>query len=98
MMDDHNPQSLADYLAQLIKDRKQLAAFPNVFVHVERLLDNGENIYRVLSMTFLIYISRCYFSLSFRNYFINLPLHEDLCRRELEAGFYNRWIHKYRLK
>ena len=37
-----SPQSIADYLAQLLKDRKQLAAFPNVFVHVERLLDEGE--------------------------------------------------------
>lgn len=35
-------QSIADYLAQLLKDRKQLAAFPNVFIHVERLLDEGE--------------------------------------------------------
>lgn len=35
-------QSIADYLAQLLKDRKQLAAFPTVFVHVERLLDEGE--------------------------------------------------------
>lgn len=34
-------QSIADYLAQLLKDRKQLAAFPNVFIHVERLLDEG---------------------------------------------------------
>lgn len=35
-------QSIADYLAQLLKDRKQLAAFPNVFTHVERLLDEGK--------------------------------------------------------
>lgn len=35
-------QSIADYLAQLLKDRKQLAAFPNVFIHVERLLDEGK--------------------------------------------------------
>lgn len=34
-------QSIADYLAQLLKDRKQLAAFPAVFTHVERLLDEG---------------------------------------------------------
>lgn len=34
-------QSIADYLAQLLKDRKQLAAFPTVFTHVERLLDEG---------------------------------------------------------
>lgn len=31
----------ADYLAQLLKDRKQLSAFPNVFHHVERLIDDG---------------------------------------------------------
>lgn len=36
-------QSIADYLAQLLKDRKQLAAFPNVFNHIERLLDEGNN-------------------------------------------------------
>lgn len=35
-------QSIADYLAQLLKDRKQLAAFPNVFLHVERLIDEGK--------------------------------------------------------
>lgn len=37
-------QSIADYLSQLLKDRKQLAAFPNVFIHVERLLDEGEKL------------------------------------------------------
>ncbi|KAI1308654.1 Uncharacterized protein HDE_00405 [Halotydeus destructor] len=42
----------ADHLAQLIKDRKQLAAFPNVFMHVERLLD--EEISRVRSSLFQI--------------------------------------------
>jgi protein quaking len=36
---NNNPHSIADYLAQLLKDRKQLGAFPNVFLHVERLLD-----------------------------------------------------------
>jgi len=36
----NNTQSIADYLAQLLKDKKQLAAFPNVFVHMERLLDD----------------------------------------------------------
>lgn len=41
--DSHqSTQSIADYLAQLLKDRKQLAAFPNVFNHVERLLDEGK--------------------------------------------------------
>lgn len=37
-------QSIADYLAQLLKDRKQLAAFPNVFNHIERLLDEGKSL------------------------------------------------------
>ena len=39
---NNNTQSIADYLAQLLKDKKQLAAFPNVFLHMERLLDEGE--------------------------------------------------------
>lgn len=30
-----------EYLAQLLKDKKQLSAFPNVFTHLERLLDEG---------------------------------------------------------
>lgn len=30
-----------DYLSQLLKDKKQLAAFPNVFHHLERLADEG---------------------------------------------------------
>ena len=38
----NSTQSIADYLAQLLKDKKQLAAFPNVFVHMERLLDDGK--------------------------------------------------------
>lgn len=33
----------ADYLTQLLKDKKQLAAFPNVFMHLERLLDEGKS-------------------------------------------------------
>ena len=41
-MNSTNTQSIADYLAQLLKDKKQLAAFPNVFLHVERLLDDGK--------------------------------------------------------
>ncbi|XP_058056941.1 protein held out wings isoform X1 [Anopheles bellator] len=45
-------QSIADYLAQLLKDRKQLAAFPNVFLHVERLLD--EEISKVRASLFHI--------------------------------------------
>ena len=29
----------AEYLTQLLKDKKQISAFPNVFLHLERLLD-----------------------------------------------------------
>lgn len=46
MSDNNHTHSIADYLAQLLKDRKQLAAFPSVFVHVERLLDEGRNWYQ----------------------------------------------------
>ncbi|XP_055384757.1 protein held out wings isoform X2 [Condylostylus longicornis] len=49
---NQNTQSIADYLAQLLKDRKQLAAFPNVFNHVERLLD--EEIAKVRASLFQI--------------------------------------------
>ena len=34
-------RSSPEYLAQLLKDKKQIQAFPNVFVHLERLLDEG---------------------------------------------------------
>ena len=33
-----------EYLAQLLKDKKQIQAFPNVFIHLERLLDEGKKI------------------------------------------------------
>jgi protein quaking len=55
ILNDNNnasPQSIADYLAQLLKDRKQLAALPNVFTHLERLLD--EEIARVRASLFQI--------------------------------------------
>ena len=42
MTNSTNTQSIADYLAQLLKDKKALAAFPNVFLHLERLLDDGK--------------------------------------------------------
>ncbi len=37
--------SLADnpeYLSQLLKDKRQLSAVPNMFMHIERLLDQGK--------------------------------------------------------
>lgn len=36
-------RSSPEYLAQLLKDKKQIQAFPNVFVHLERLLDEEIN-------------------------------------------------------
>lgn len=36
-------RSTPEYLSQLLKDKKQLQAFPNVFVHMERLLDDEIN-------------------------------------------------------
>ncbi|KAK8398312.1 hypothetical protein O3P69_003892 [Scylla paramamosain] len=52
MGDSNTTTSIADYLAQLLKDKKQLAAFPSVFLHVERLLD--EEINKVRSSLFQI--------------------------------------------
>lgn len=49
---NNNTQSTADYLAQLINDRKQVTAFPNVFMHVERLID--EEIAKVRSNLFQV--------------------------------------------
>ena len=37
-----NAQNIADYLAQLLKDKNKLVGLPNFFTHVERLLDEGE--------------------------------------------------------
>lgn len=53
---NNNTQSTADYLAQLLKDKKQLSAFPNVFMHVERLLDEEiskvrGNLFQINGMT-----------------------------------------------
>lgn len=36
-----------EYLGQLLKDKKQLSAFPNVFSHVEKLLDEEINRVRI---------------------------------------------------
>ncbi|CCD67595.1 RNA-binding protein asd-2 [Caenorhabditis elegans] len=41
-------QYSAEYLSQLLKDKKQLAAFPNVFHHLERLADEEINKVRVV--------------------------------------------------
>jgi len=45
-------RNTADYLAQLLMDKKQLTAFPHVFVHIDRLLD--EEISRVRANLFQI--------------------------------------------
>ena len=38
--------NVAKAVTQLLKDKKQLAAFPNVFMHLERLLDEGRQPHR----------------------------------------------------
>jgi len=43
----NKPAATVDYLTQLLKDKKQLAAFPNVFIHLERLVDDEINRVRV---------------------------------------------------
>lgn len=53
-----SPQSIADYLAQLLKDRKQLAALPNVFTHLERLLDEGKWHKKDFLHLFSLYVDR----------------------------------------
>ncbi|XP_050393703.1 KH domain-containing RNA-binding protein qki.S isoform X2 [Patella vulgata] len=40
-------RSTPEYLAQLLKDKKQIQALPNVFVHVEKLLDEEINKVRI---------------------------------------------------
>lgn len=37
--DDRNTP---EYLAQLLKDKKQIQALPNVFIHAEKILDEGK--------------------------------------------------------
>lgn len=41
--ESNEEKSGAEYLAQLLKDKKQIQAFSNVFIHVERILDDGES-------------------------------------------------------
>lgn len=44
----NKPTPDLDYLTQLLKDKKQLVAFPNVFTHIEKLLDDGKFYYYYL--------------------------------------------------
>ena len=37
-----------EYLSQLLKDKKQIQALPNVFIHAEKLLDEGKLVVIVL--------------------------------------------------
>lgn len=37
----NSTRNTADYLAQLLMDKKQLTAFPHVFLHIDRILDEG---------------------------------------------------------
>ena len=42
--ESNDEKSGAEYLAQLLKDKKQIQAFPNVFIHLERILDDGKTL------------------------------------------------------
>ena len=42
---NNNMYTSADYLAQLLKDQKQVTAFPGVFFHLERLLTEGQSLF-----------------------------------------------------
>uniref|UniRef100_A0A914E657 K Homology domain-containing protein n=2 Tax=Acrobeloides nanus TaxID=290746 RepID=A0A914E657_9BILA len=48
----NKPAYTVEYLTQLLKDKKQLAAFPNVFHHLERLADDEINRVRVALFQF----------------------------------------------
>lgn len=49
--DDRNTP---EYLAQLLKDKKQIQALPNVFVHVDKLLDEGKLSYSALDFRYTL--------------------------------------------
>ena len=36
-------RSSPEYLAQLLKDKKQLQALPNIFIHAEKVLNEGKS-------------------------------------------------------
>ena len=74
MCDNNNTQSIADYLAQLLKDKKQLAAFPNVFLHVERLLDDGKRNHSLKCLCIFVYFAD------------NTDLCDVLCMRQIEPS------------
>lgn len=41
--DNNNERNTTEYLAQLLKDKKQIQALPNFFIHLERILDDGKS-------------------------------------------------------
>lgn len=53
----NKPASDLDYLTQLLKDKKQLAAFPNVFNHIERLLDDGNAFFVIFNIQYLYFLN-----------------------------------------
>ena len=78
---NNNTQSIADYLAQLLKDKKQLAAFPNVFIHMERLLDEGERWLLIVS-----HINKC---------FINPRNRLGLWKGTSKGLFWKTWAYSF---
>ena len=54
-----------EYLAELIKERKQLEMFPTIFPNVDRLVDDGkpfENLGNIAMASFFISFSKVYLS------------------------------------
>lgn len=47
-----------EYLADLLKEKKQLAVFPQVFRHMERLVDEGKLIFLSFLYLFQLFLMR----------------------------------------
>ena len=61
-----------EYLAQLLKDKKQIQALPNVFVHVDKLLDEGKFSLIITRQTLITKL--CDFLVLLFFYFVSRPL------------------------
>lgn len=58
-------RSSPDYLAQLLKDKKQFQNLPAVFTHAERLLDRGK---RISSLNFVSLCTIVIFLVEYQNF------------------------------
>lgn len=64
----------SEYLAQLLKDKKQLQSFPNAFVHLERILDDG--MYSVCLCVSCVY---CDYMFKFAYMYIDIYVLVSVC-------------------